>query len=189
MINKAVIEEAFETKVLDRIKHGRLIVEAERLAQRAGIDPTWICTTALTLGQNEISYLRQCRKIAREKNVLGLVYYTKEDLNSRFSLMVGALIRMFIDAQMKTVQDIVYLVEDGDRVEADVLFIPNFFVTESFGKYESRKVAALSEVLTHRSALCQQTVIRIDDKEEFVKRYGASLHNMVETSMTEMTTS
>jgi len=181
--------KAFEDGILDPVKHARLILELERFADRAGIDPKWVWTSAVKeLNQNLISYLRKCLVLAREKNQYGIVFIGKDDMTNVMSSMAGALIRSFVDGRLMSAQTIADLVLEGEQPDATVLFCPNFFAAEEFGRFDNRKISALGDMLTYRVSRGLQTVIHVDDMAKFKQKFGGRVTDLIATSMVPMTT-
>lgn len=172
--------DVFEKKILDPLKHARLLKNIEHYAGLAGVAPSYIWTSVVGhLDENEVDYLRYCGRIAKEGKSAGLLYVTKDDLTEKFSLMTGALVRAFVDARMQTSAQIVEQMKAGEESEATVLFIPNFFSEAEFGKYDSYKCAALGELLSRRIARGLQTVIRVESLEKAKSHLSTSVIDLL----------
>jgi hypothetical protein len=186
-MNTHVPAEAFKQKVLDSGRHQRLVMNIEHYASRAGISPHHIWTAARkTFGPAEIDYLEQ--SISRAATgVVGAYYVGENDIVSHMARMVGALVREFVDARMMTVQDIVKLDEDGEEPDATVLFIPNFYMAHEYGKYDSRKIAVLMDLLYSRAARSQPTVIHLSDKTKAIVTFGKTLPGLLTTRYEKLT--
>jgi hypothetical protein len=183
-------EEAFKNGLLDPLKHNRLILELERFCERCGIAPKWFWTPAVGfLNQNLVSYLRKCLVLAQaEKPIYGICFVGKADMTDVMSSMAGVLMRVFVDGRLMSAQTIADLVLDGEQPEATVLFCPNFFATEEYGRFDTKKISALGDILTYRVARGLQTVIHVDDMAKFKVRFGGRVVDLVEKSMIPMTT-
>jgi hypothetical protein len=168
------LAEALASGVLDPVVHAVLVQDLPRYADRAGIDPKYIWTSALTgfLTQNEISYLRRCRLLAHDHGVFGLCYAGAGDVTHKFSLMAGALVRAFVDARVMTAQQVLDEVKEGGHPEATVLLVPNFFSRSEFGRFDTSRAAVLGDLLCHRAARGEQTVIHVDSPEECKLKLG-----------------
>jgi hypothetical protein len=182
--------EAFKNSVLDPLKHNRLILELDRYCERCGINPKWFWTPAVGfLNQNLISYLRKCLVLSQaEKPIYGICFYGKNDMTDVMSSMAGALMRCFVDGRLMSAQTITDLVLDGEQPEATVLFCPNFFAAEEYGRFDTRKISALGDMLTYRVARGLQTVVHIDDMAKFKTKFGGRVLDLIEKSMIPMTT-
>lgn len=170
---------AFETGVLSS-KHERLVLDIDHYADRAGITPTHIWTSAKTsLSEPDVKYLTKCLKLAQE-GIPGAVYEGTKDYTEQMALMAGALIRAFVDARVMTVAQVLEAIDDGDHPEATVLFIPNFFSLHEFSKYDMKKAAALGDLLTHRAMRHEPTVIKVDSINDMFSRFGAHAVGLIE---------
>jgi hypothetical protein len=179
--------EAFERKVLDHNRHGPIVGDIDHYARRAGIAPHHIWTRAsLKLGPDEIKYLKQCRSLAATGKV-GAYYIGEKEIVSHMALMVGALVRALVDARMMMVRQIVEMADDGDDPEATVLFIPNFYMVDEFGKYDSRKIAALMDLLYSRAARSQPTVIHLSDHKMAAETFGKPLRDLLTSLYVQLT--
>ena len=180
-------EEAFKNGVLDPLKDDRLIVDLERLCERCGIAPRWFWTPAVGyLNQNLVSYLRRCLVIG-EEGICGICFTGKDHTTDIMSSMAGALMRCSVDGRLMSSQTIADLVLDGEQPEATVLFVPNFFAAEEFGRFDTKKISALGDMLTYRAARGLQTVIHVDDMAKFKTKFGGRTVSIIEKSMIPMT--
>jgi hypothetical protein len=160
-------------------RHVRLALDIDRYAERAGIEPHYIWTPArTTLEQEEIAYLVHLGKHSRDGQV-GLVYEGAVDVTHRMSIMAGALIRAFIDARVMAASQVENHVMYGEYPEATVLFIPNFFSDSDFGKFDSKRVAALADLLFQRSARGEQTVISVDSITSAAAKLGGKVGSIM----------
>lgn len=169
--------------VLDRMKHGRLVLDIDNFANRAGIAPECIWTSAKTapaISNDDLSYLQKCLVLAREKHIPGLVYTGTSDVTEKFSLMCGALVRAFVDARLMTMMEVVDLVTKGEQPEATVLFVPNFYATNDFGKFDMRKSSALGDMLVHRAAHHLPTVLKVDTMKDLHEKFGSHVKGIFE---------
>jgi hypothetical protein len=179
---------AFEPGILDPEKHDWLIRDLERFTTQAGIDPKWVWTDHRKwLNNNLLSYLRRCMILAQQ-NVYGLMFVGTEDLTATMSVMAAVILRNAKNARVMSAQTIVDTVLSGDQPEARVLFCPNFFITEEFGRFDNKKIGALADMLTHRIMRGSQTVIQIDDMAKFKTKFGERITSLVTKSLKPMTT-
>lgn len=169
-MNAQVPPEAFANKVLDPIKHRELILRVQHFADRAGIAPHYLWTPAIKLGEDEIAYYKTCRRGAEK--MAGAVYFNRHDIISRMAMVTGAFVRAFLDARMVMVREVVEAAEDGGSIDARILFIPNFYMAHEFGRYEQKKVAALTDVLYSRAARGEPTIIHIDNQQKAETVFG-----------------
>lgn len=177
-----VPEAAFNSGVLDGVRHMHLLADLEYYAERAGVDPHYIWTPAASqLTKEEISYLRRCLVLAKTENVSGLVYTCPGDVTKRFAVMCAALLRAFVDARLMTAQQVVESVKSTGGPEATVLFIPNFYSAMEIGKFDNARVAALGDVLCNRAALGLQTVIHVADVKSVKDKLGGRVASILET--------
>lgn len=170
---------AFESGVLDKTKHGRLVLDIDQYAKRAGIAPECIWTSAKdNLSPQEVKYLQKCLMLAHQ-DTPGLVYSGDGDVSWRFCLMVGALIRAFVDARSMTAMEVVDQITHGDHPEATVLFVPNFFSAVEFGKFDMRRASALGDMLVYRAAHHLPTVIKVDSLSGVSDRFGSHVGGII----------
>lgn len=164
--------EAFQSGVLNAQKHERLILDIDRYARRAGIAPQYIWTSAVQeLSAPEVEYLQKCLMLAKN-GTPGLVYEGAGDPSERMAIMAGALVRAFVDARLMPAMQVFEYVGDGEYPEATVLLIPNFHVEAATGKYDTKKIAALGDVLCKRAVLGLPTIIKIDNAVSAGNRFG-----------------
>ncbi len=183
----AEIQKAYDAKILDPIKHGQLLLQIDHWAARAGINPKWIWTSAFfSLEQRDISYLRCCLR-THSFNFMdgkpGVAYDGFRDLTIKMSAMAGALVRAFYDARVMTSQQVVELIEDHEQPEASLLLIPDFFITKNFGEYDHKRIAALTGAVTYRVQKGLQTVVHIDDLNQFKATFGKRAYSLIKSSM------
>lgn len=173
--------EAFSKGVLSPVKHHGLIARLDYFADRAGIAPHYIWTPVLDkLKPNELEYLKACLKLVR-KGCVGAYYVDgHHDIIGHMAAMTGALVRAFRDARMMTALDIVDATENDGDLTATVLFIPNFYMAREFGRYDSRKIAALMELLYSRAQRGNPTVIHIEDAAKAEAVFGHRLTELLD---------
>src|SRR5438045_2038671 len=119
---------------------------------------------------------------AAENGIVGAYYVDTPDIMEHFALMTGALVRAFVDARMFTVQEITDMMVDGGPPDATILFIPNFFTPRDFGKYDSKKIAALMDLLYSRAAHGLLTVVAIQAPNAASEAMGDRLMSFLRLS-------
>jgi hypothetical protein len=175
---------AYDEHVLDPVKHVGLAADIDFYAERAGIKPHWIWTSALPfLTKQEVGYLRACKTIYENSGCVGAFYLGADDVTERMSRMVGALVRGFVDARLLSAQRLIDYVDSGQLPEATVLFCPNFYSSPEFGNFSERRIAALSTVLYERASSGQQTVIHIDHRKKAMGHFGQRFLSLVDQHM------
>lgn len=173
-----LIEQAYESKVLDPEIHGRLVKEIESVARRANI-PVQMVWTSMTkfCTDEEIDYVRELRK-KNAVGILGLVYvgYGTEDgvpVIDRMSAAAAACVRNYINAQVMMVNEIIQHTQAGTMPNPTVLLVPNFYVGED-DKIPKWRSGALLDMLYSRRQEGLQTFLYVRDMNDLASDYGSS---------------
>ncbi|HEY0821449.1 MAG TPA: hypothetical protein VGD46_21920, partial [Rhizobacter sp.] len=168
---------AYDTKVLVKEVHDRLVHDIENVARMAGIPVPMIWTSATQYcNEDEIDYTRRLHLHAAE-GTFGYLYVGKQHgehpVSMRMMALAGACVRNFINARVMTVQDLLAAVRKDNVPSPTVLLIPNFFVsTEHGGNLPSWQASGLMSVLLNRMAAGQQTYVYVDDLDAMKAQYG-----------------
>lgn len=154
--------------------HYRLVLDIERIAQKAGILPKFICTSMTKwCGDEEREWVRTLKANTSE-GIAGLAYLGDvSDLESRMMAIAGACIRNYINARLMTLQDVVAMISDGDYPDCQVLLIPNFSLKkDEGGSVPAWQVAPLLGLIMNRYSKGKQTVVYIQHLPSMRAMYG-----------------
>jgi hypothetical protein len=184
------VADPYETKVLKRDVHDRLVKNLTNYAEDAGIQKHWVWTPLVDhVSAVEFDYVKTFPKIRSEGMVKGLVLTRKTaeaDPYERMSAMAGAFVRNFIRARMMTVQHVLGLLKDGDAPVATVLLIPNFFHSkDEGGSIPQWQASHLYDLLLQRASEGKQTVLYATDIGEMGTTYGSAFSRFISTNYTK----
>ena len=179
--------DPYATGVLKKDHHDRLVADLASFAKDAGIQPRWIWTAlADTCGPKEVAYVRQFNRHRAEGLIQGLCFVRKLDdvpVAPRMAALAGALVRNFVRARVMTVGTVLDLCAHSEPPDATCLLIPNFFLPKSEGgTIATWQITALYDLLTHRAAMGQQTVIFAANLAALGKEYGSAFSALVRDS-------
>ncbi len=170
-----VPEEAFETGVLDREYHARLLAGLPRWAGTAGIPVEFVWTKmSQYCTQEEIDWVKNMRTGKDQ----GLIYVGKSTIpvEDRMMAIAGACLRNYVDARLMSVQQVLAKLKDDDMPECTVVLVPNFCMakadTVSAAPWES---AALLGWLYSRMSRGNKTILYVGDMKRLEAMYGESM--------------
>jgi len=178
--------DPYETKVLDRDVHDRLVLNLDTFVADAGIERRWVWTAlAPYVSDVELDYVKKIRRHRVEGKVKGLVLTRKSaeaDPFEHLSAMTGAFVRNFIRARMMTLQQVLGLLKEGERIEATVLLSPNFFHSkDEGGSILQWQATSLYALLLQRAAEGRQTVLYATELGEMGTAYGSAFSRFIST--------
>lgn len=175
--------DPYATGVLTPEKHGPLVQDLDKLCERAGIGGVnkkfvW-SPVGDALSKSEVEYLRQFHfHTTADAPKYGLVYSSTKNMlysasiQERMMVMVGCLMRNFVDARIMQLDTVLQYVLKEGLIEAKCLFVPNFFIAAEADGMLPYKKQAIHDMLLYRIANGLQTVLYVDKKEKLAAFYG-----------------
>jgi hypothetical protein len=176
-----VPQEVFDTGLMSRDVHDRLLVNLERIVRKAGVPVQAVFTRLSEFCEKETDY--EWVRNLRSPEDAGLVYIGKigVPVDAKMRAIVGACLRNYTDARMMTVQDVIKQCKDDTMPEPTVLLIPNFCVDKNDGgDIASWDVSNLLGLLISRLQAGQKTVLHISSWTALEKQYGSSFKEHLE---------
>ncbi len=171
-----LIEHGFETKLLDRDVHARLIQDIDRIVRRAAVPLEAVCTPlSRYCGEQEIEWVKQIKKhIAAGK--FGAMYHGDQpQIERRMMWIAGACIRNFIDARVVSLLDVLQGVKSGDDSTPTITLVPNFYVEGlELAKWQ---VQQLHDWLISRMIENKVTIVYVENRIALQKAYGSQIAN------------
>lgn len=168
------MEAAYKTGVLDPNVHDRLVADIDRWAREAGIPKELIWTPlAASCTDLEIEWVRAFHRHAKA-GVYGLALMggsRAEGAVEHMMGMVGALVRNFINAQVRTRQQVARALREGQALEATALAIPNLFVAGEEEGMDTKVLSDLYGLLLERMSQGKQTLVYVGDIDALGSRY------------------
>jgi hypothetical protein len=186
MIMQSAVMEAYDSGILSREDHSRLVQNLEHYAQKANILDLMILNkmSFFACTEAEIDYTKAIKRMAAKGNY-GLIYTGKETspVITRMMAVAGACLRNFVDAKVVTLQELLSDIKEGNHPEARVLLIPNFFINRADGgKIAEWHIPELLHLLYSRMMKGQQTFLYVSDFDALRKNYGDPIANHLEKS-------
>lgn len=176
--------------VLKKRVHQPLVRDLERLSLQAGIAPHWVCQSLKGhVGDSELDWVRRFRKWRSKRGLLYLGPYAPdgaaEDVGDRMAALCGALIRNFIDARVRSTEEV--LEEDRARFWT-CLLLPSF-CTEGDSALRRDQRRSVADLLLTRSTAGLQTVVYAPSYEAVAAAYGDTVRQVVERRFLTVETS
>lgn len=167
------MKEVTIKKVIDPIRHARLLAGIDGFAETAGIPAHFIHrSTREHLTDKEINWLREYPTHVKDGEGLLLTGIHDPDPATKMQSMTAAFLRNFIDARLMSVNTVLEILEGGKQPEGEVLLIPNLHQT-TYGKtFPAFKVQALYDLLLARLAAGKISVIYVQDLEKLEEEFG-----------------
>jgi hypothetical protein len=157
--------------MLDPLRHARIVQDLEGVCSRAGITRQALTGSAVEhCSEQELAWLRDYHTNVDAGN-LGLRLLGKNGLN-RCMALTGALVRNYIDARVRTVDQLI-----EDPVDATVLCCPNFYL-QGQKNMPAWRVQKLYDILLERLKSGHSTVVWLDDANG-VKDYGSAMADLL----------
>lgn len=176
-------DSIYETGVLDKEVHGRLVADLSRYSREANVPKRMIWTPMSEFcSETEIEWVRNV-KFHAENGVAGLVYVGEMEppAITRMSAIGGALLRNFVSARIASVHQ---LIEEARREapKETVLLVHDFHsATVNLPKWQ---IGLLTSLLESRSISEKQTVLYADSLEAVEHDYGSELVGLIRRDYT-----
>ncbi len=176
----AVMEKAFDSGVLDKDVHMRLVADIERISNMAGIPKELIWTSSKKfLSDSELEWIMKYE--FHKKNLkAGLVITggAGHAIEAKFMSMTGLLVRNFVDARMMIMQNVLDKLEKQKMSEPSVLLIPNFHIEKhAGGQLPAWKISNILGMLMHRHAAARMSILYVSDMDSLLADYGEVVYN------------
>ena len=181
MKTTAIPEEAFNSGLLNREYHDRLLMDLERLCAKAGVP-----TSAILLRLSDFCKKGQDYDWVRDFKIspdAGLAYVGKSDVPAadKMTAIVGACLRNYTDARMMVLQDVLAKLKDGAMDSPTLLLIPNFYLgKDDGGDVATWETTRLLDLLLARQSEGKKTVIFAASLAGVEKAYGSSVRELIE---------
>lgn len=157
------------TTMLDPVRHERLLMDLDGVCNRAGIAHRFIHESASkTCGEAETSWLKEYR--AHPNPGLKLVGPSGVD---RCMAMAAALLRNYIDARVRTVEEIV-----DNPPDCSVLLCPNFYTATSIKGMPAWRIQKLYDIMVARYKNDQPTIVWVES-EQGLSAYGSAMVDLL----------
>lgn len=155
--------------------HERLYADRAFYSGLAGVRQEYLWQPLGGLAcENEVKYISHI-KSARDRGVYGILYVGQLP-GKRLDAMVGALVRNFIDARLRTLEDA--LADDASGT-CSVLFVPDFCVSADSAPHHTK--SAVMRLLQRRLAAEQQTIVYAHTVAALAAAYGGAVKEHVST--------
>lgn len=165
------MNEAYESGVLNKDVHERLVLDIDRIAQIARVPKKMIWTPlSKNAGPQEIAYVTGFKRLANAEKSAGLLYTGKTSPLTRMQAVCGALVRNFIDARVMTLQEVLAEIKFGGEIDCTCLLIPNFYEGKDMSKYLGSQASDITSMILSRHTQGMQTVLYVSSMSEFKER-------------------
>lgn len=173
--------DPWATGVLKRKVHQPLVADLERLAHQAGVAPHWIAEPlSAHAGEVELGWARKFRRLGQWRGLAYIGPYiaqgAREDVGDRMAALCGALVRNFVDARVRTIEEVL---EEPEARYWTALLLPSF-CTEDAAALLPRQRRAVAELVLARAADAMQTVVYAPSYESVVAAYGQPTADVVQ---------
>lgn len=165
--------DPFESGVLDRDEHDRMVADIAKVARDANIRPEWIwARIELHCSPEEIEWVRRFpfHKAEGKAGLCLVGKHPEPGIEDRMSAIAGALVRNFVRARLMTVHQVIEAVDSGQPPEISCLLVPNFFLGRS--GLPAWRLGLMLDALLHRQLLGLQSVLYVADLDVMAKEYG-----------------
>lgn len=182
MLNAQQLEVAYESEVLDKAHHQRLIENAEKMCLLAGIPPfALLRPLSASCTEQEIDLLKKIKHLMHQ-GVPGICYHGEFDspVESKFVALVAMCMRNYMDARLMTVHTIKEMINEGTMPRPRILAIPNFYLKKGDGgELAPWDAGALQGMLLDRFNRGLFTVLYVQGLKAMSKEWGGSLVNHI----------
>ena len=179
-----VYGDPYETGMLTKDRHDRLVANLENYAKDAGIQPHWVWTPMEGKATaDEKQYLIDFRQHSMRGTRSGLVYTGLNldfDMTDHMSLVCGLLVRNFVRARVMTLGSVVAALQETSLPDLTCLLIPNFLWSkEDGGDLPRWQVNMVYDMLVDRHARGRQTILYVSRPTVLAKEYGLPMSQLV----------
>lgn len=177
-----VPEKVFESKILDREYHGRLLADLDRLARKAGIPAPYVWSKLADFcTEDEIAWVRKMRS-DEDHGLIITSSSASVPVECKMMAMVGAFMRNYINARLMSVQEVVAMAKSSGSLPPSVALVPNFSMPKSeaspVAPWES---ALLLSWLYSRLVDGQKTVLFVGSMKTLEEVYGEAMLKHLKT--------
>jgi len=173
--------EVFESHLMDRDHHDRLIADLPKVVEVAGIQPKFVWSRlSQYCSGTELKWVANIR--SKDSNGLAYTGKTEVPIEDKMMAITGACLRNYIDARMMSIQEVLARTKDGDMPFPTVLLIPNFFLNRLEGEtVPSWQVSNLLGMLYARLSKDLKTIVYVGNMDELGKAYGLPIQDHITT--------
>lgn len=173
-------KEAFDSCLLSREFHERLLLGLDKIVLKAGIPASMVWSRLSHYCEPGADY--DWVRDLRINEDAGLVYVGKHEIpaTERMKAIVGACLRNYTDARILSVQEVLKRMKDDTLPSATVLLIPNFCLEaedSAIAKWDTHQLMGL---LIDRATAGQKTVLHIASWTTLEKQYGVTMRDHLE---------
>jgi len=153
--------------------HYRLVIDIYDHCAKANVRPEYVVQPLSAFCKaTEIDFVTRHRALINEGKA-GLAYVGVNDCVTRLQAMCGAFLRNFINAEVRTAQQVIESIKAGTITSPSVMAIPNFFIMKEHGSDVAKWDAGrLQDLLYRRYFARQMTVITIENMKSLTVQYG-----------------
>ena len=166
-------------EVIDKQVHRQILARMDEFCSQANVPEMFVRQSMQSYcKQQDVEWVRSFN-ITRRAGLAGLAIIGLKRAETRCMAITGTLVRLFVDARLRTVNSVI---EDPEgALEPSVLVIHNFYVTSAAGKpltgWQAQKVY---DVLVARFAANNPTVVCIENFDGMAQAYGAMMAEHIE---------
>lgn len=169
-------DQVFQSGLLDKTYHDRLLADLERITQLAGIPPEYVWTRLSDYcPAEEGQWLRTIKKGPH----IGLAFVGGKGkkfsppVEDKMMAMTGACLRNYIDARMMPVQEVIHALKADTMPWPTVLLIPNFCLDKGDGGNIAQwEISSLLGLLYSRMARNLKTILYVGSMTALEANYG-----------------
>jgi hypothetical protein len=172
--------EAYESGLLNREYHERLLLNAESVTKKAGVPLATLWSKLSNVCVKNMDY-DWVRDLKRSEDG-GLLYLGPQSVpvEEKMRGIVGVCLRNYTDARLVSVQRVIKQVKDDELGSPTVLLIPNFCLASDTG-LKDWQAHELLGLLIDRATEGKKTVLYGDSWEAIETTYGPMLREHLET--------
>lgn len=171
-----VPDQAFQSGLLDKTYHDRLLADLERITLKAGVPPDYVWSRLSDYCPAEDG---QWLRAVKRGSTQGLAFVGGKGkkfnppVEDKMMAMTGACLRNYIDARMMPVQEVIHALKDDSMPHPTVLLIPNFCLDKGDGGNIAQwEISSLLGMLYTRMARNLKTVIYVGSMTALEANYG-----------------
>lgn len=176
MMTLNIPEAVFESGLLNREYHDRLLLDLPRWSREAGIPPryVWSKLSEYCLGK-DLEWVRAMR----DGTTQGLIYTGAEfdmPVEDKMMAIAGCCLRNYMAARVMTVQEIVVLLKNDAMPHTSLILVPNFCMgKDDVDNLAPWQASALLGWLYSRLSRNLKTALYVGDMDHLALVYGKAM--------------